>query len=49
MDNLIKERFRKIENEELLKIFLINTVIGTQKTEKGLDSWFFCFVLFFCF
>ena len=36
MDKLTEERFRKIENEELLKIFPINTVISTQKIEKGL-------------
>ena len=29
MDDVIEERFRKIENEELLRIFPINTVIGT--------------------
>ena len=29
MDDMIEERLRKIENEELLRIFPINTVIGT--------------------
>ena len=30
-DDVIEECFRKIENEESLRIFPINTVIGTQK------------------
>ena len=36
MDDKIEQRFRKIENEELLRIFPINTVLGTQKlTEEN--------------
>ena len=38
MDEVIEERFRKIENGELLRIFPINTVIGTRKlTEQNKD------------
>ena len=36
MDDKIEQMFRKIENEELLRIFPINTVLGTQKlTEEN--------------
>ena len=28
MDEVIKQRFRKIESEELIRIFPINTVLG---------------------
>ena len=36
MDDVIEESFIKIENEELLRIFPINTVSGTQKlTEES--------------
>ena len=34
MDGVIEQRFRKIENEELLRIFLVNTVIGTRKLSE---------------
>ena len=40
MDDKIEQRFRKIENEELLRIFPINTVLGTQKlTEENKVLW----------
>ena len=35
---MIEERFRKIENEELLRMFSINTVIGTQKLTGDLKT-----------
>ena len=38
MDNVIEEHFRKTENTELLRIFPINTIIGTLKlTEENKD------------
>ena len=38
MDHVIEKRFKKIEKEELLRIFLINTVISTRKlTEENKD------------
>ena len=46
MDNLIEEPFKKIENEELLRIFPINTVVGTRKfTEENKDRKRFSFLL----
>ena len=43
---MIEERFRKIENEELLRIFPINTVVGTRKlTEENEDKKRFSFLL----
>ena len=38
MFRVIEECFRKIENEELLRIFRINTVIGAQKSTKQKKS-----------
>ena len=45
MDGVIEERFRKIENEELLRIIPINTVISTRKlTEENMDRKRFGFL-----
>ena len=45
MDDVIEKRFRKIENEELLRIFPINAVIGTQKlAEENKDRKRFSFL-----
>ena len=38
MDDVTEQRFRKIKIEELIRIFSINTVIGTQEvTEENKD------------
>ena len=34
MDDVIEQRFRKIESEELLRIFPINMVIGARKVAE---------------
>ena len=45
MDDVIEEHFRKMENEESCRIFLINAVIGTQKlTEENKDRKRFSFL-----
>ena len=45
MDGVIEERFIKIENEELLRIIPISTVIGTRKlTEENMDRKRFSFL-----
>ena len=45
MDDVTEEHFRKIENEELLIIFSINKVTGTQKlTERNKDTKSFIFL-----
>ena len=45
MDEVIVERFKKIQNEELLRIFHINTVIRTRKlTEENNDRKRFSFL-----
>ena len=31
MDDVIEQHFRKIESEELLRVFPINTEVGAQK------------------
>ena len=38
IDNVIEEQFRKIENEELLRIFPINTVVGTGLGKSSKNS-----------
>ena len=46
MDDVTEQRLRKIDSEKLLRIFPINTVIGTRKvTEENKDRKklsFFC-------
>ena len=45
MDEVIVERFKKIQNEELLRIFHTNTVIRTRKlTEENKDRKRFSFL-----
>ena len=42
---MIKQHFRKTESEELIRIFPINKVIGTQKvTEENKDRKKFSFL-----
>ena len=52
MDDMIEQRYRKIESEELLRIFPINLVIGARKvTEENKDrkNFSFCARKFFLF
>ena len=52
MDHMIEQRYRKIESEELLRIFSITLVIGAQKvTEENKDRKNFssCTSKFFLF
>ena len=52
MDDMIEQRYRKIESEELLRIFSITLVIGAQKvTEENKDRKNFssCTSKFFLF
>ena len=45
MDDVTEQRFRKIKIEELIRIFSINTVIGTQEvTEENKDRKKFNFL-----
>ena len=49
---MIEQRYRKIESEELLRIFPINLVIGARKvTEENKDrkNFSFCARKFFLF
>ena len=45
MDGVTEQRFRKIESEELIRIFSINTVLGTREiTEENKDRKKFSFL-----
>ena len=45
MDDMIEQRFKKIESEEMIRIFPVNMVIGTQKvTEENKEREKFSFL-----